>query len=82
MFHHKYSPLFINKVVLLVTLLTTFSSAANINPEGLNLNYSQKALSSIGNPAAAALVIKRNDNNIVKGGYLSVGGGTEFGDLD
>ena len=72
----------IKLIFLLIPLLVAFSSLANINPEGLNLNYAQKALSGIGNPAAAALVVKRNDANPIRGGYLSAGGGVEFGDLD
>ena len=72
----------IKLIFLLIPLLVAFNSVANINPEGLNLNYAQKALSGIGNPAAAALVVKRNDANTIRGGYLSAGGGVEFGDLD
>ncbi|MGB0937525.1 MAG: conjugal transfer protein TraF [Colwellia sp.] len=70
------------RIACILGLFLPLFNYADINPEGLNLNYAQKAFSSIGNPASAALVIQRDDPNTVKGGYISIGAGVEFGDLD
>lgn len=55
---------------------------ADIQPRSASLNYSQKALSNAGNPAAAALIIARKDAHVMTGGSLEIGAGLEYGDLD
>ncbi len=55
---------------------------AGIQPKGASLNYSQKSLSSAGNPAAAALIVERKDPHVMTGGIIEIGAGLEYGDLD
>lgn len=55
---------------------------ADIQPQSASLNYSQKSLSNAGNPAAAALIVDRNDPHVLIGGLIEFGAGVEYGDLD
>ena len=55
---------------------------ADIQPRSASLNYSQKSLSNAGNPAAAALIVERNDPHVMTGGLIELGGGIEYGDVD
>ncbi len=72
----KASPFYL--FILLISQL----SMADIHPQGASLNYSQKSLSNFGNPAAAALVIERQDPHVLSGGMISLSGGAEYGDID
>jgi len=75
---------FFNKTSLFTSLLLfPFSLVwADVQPRSASLNYSQKSLSNAGNPAAAALIIERNDPHVMTGGAIEVGVGLEYGDLD
>ncbi len=73
------------------TLLATFlfiwglsssNAVADIQPRSASLNYSQKSLSNAGNPASAALIVKRKDPHVMTGGLIELGAGIEYGDLD
>lgn len=55
---------------------------ADIQPRGSNQNYSQKSLSNAGNPASAALTIKRQDPYTTTGASIEIGGGIEYGNFD
>jgi hypothetical protein len=68
----------------LLALSSVFSIAAlaDIQPRSSSLSYSQKQLSNAGNPAAAALIIERNDPHVLSGGIIEIGAGLEYGDLD
>jgi hypothetical protein len=68
-------------MALLLTVPSSFVWA-DIQPRSASLNYSQKALSNAGNPAAAALIVARKDPQVMTGGSIEVGGGIEYGDLD
>lgn len=68
-------------LALLLTLATTVA-VADILPRSASLSYSQKALSNVGNPSAAALVVERNDANVLRGGIIELGAGVEYGNLD
>jgi len=71
------------KTLVIVGLSAASSYAlADIQPRSASLNYSQKSLSNAGNPASAALTIKRKDPHVMTGGAVEVGGGLEYGDLD
>lgn len=62
--------------------LASFSTIAEIQPSSASFNYSQKALSNAGNPAAAALIVERADPHVMTGGLIEIGGGLEYGDID
>lgn len=68
--------------LLVLSTLGSTTVFANIQPQSASLNYSQKALSNAGNPAAAALVIERKDPHVMTGGAIELGAGLEYGDLD
>ncbi|WP_252739003.1 conjugal transfer protein TraF [Colwellia sp. D2M02] len=68
-------------ITSLLLLLIPIKALANSHPSG-GLNYSQRALTNAGNPAAAALVIERNDPYVMTGGIIEFGAGLEYGDLD
>jgi len=71
------------KTVVAVFLTLPFTAAiADIQPRSASLNYSQKSLSNAGNPAAAALIVERNDPHVITGGIIEIGAGVEYGDLD
>ncbi|WP_114327763.1 conjugal transfer protein TraF [Candidatus Colwellia aromaticivorans] len=58
------------------------TAMADIQPRSASLNYSQKSLSNVGNPAAAALIFKRKDPHVITGGLIEFGVGIEYGDLN
>jgi hypothetical protein len=58
------------------------NAIADIQPRSASLNYSQKSLSNAGNPASAALIVKRKDPHVMTGGLIELGAGIEYGDLD
>lgn len=67
----------------LIVILATMNYAwADNTPRSASLNYSQKALSNFGNPAASAYVIDRNDPHVLSGGQIELGSGVEFGNFD
>ncbi len=68
-------------VAVCLTVVSSYA-LADIQPRSASLNYSQKSLSNAGNPAAAALTIKRKDPHVMTGGAIEVGTGLEYGDLD
>lgn len=73
-----------NVTIALIALfsISITSVLADIQPRSASLNYSQQALSNAGNPAAAALVVERQDPHVMTGGLIELGGGIEYGDLD
>jgi len=68
--------------LLLGLSLPSFNAFADIQPRNASLNYSQKSLSNAGNPAAAALIVKRKDPHVMTGGSIEFGAGIEYGGLD
>ena len=80
----KVLPLFSKTPLCVAVLLSSpFSSVlADIHPSNASLNYSQRALSNTGNPAAAALVVERKDPHVMTGGLIEFGAGLEYGDVD
>lgn len=71
------------KIIAVIALVTPLASSwAGVQPRSASLNYSQKSLSNAGNPAAAALIIERDDPHVMKGGSIELGAGLEYGDLD
>lgn len=72
----------LNYLIISSVLLSSFSVSADIHPRSASLNYSQKALSNAGNPAAAALVVERKDAHVMTGALIDLGGGLEYGNLD
>ncbi len=75
---------FLKKVSLFTSLILLPNCLvwADIQPRSASLNYSQKSLSNAGNPAAAALIIERDDPHVMTGGAIEFGAGLEYGDLD
>ncbi len=67
---------------LIFLVLLSVTTLANTHPENAYLNYSQKSLSNAGNPAAAALIIERNDPHVMAGGSISISAGLEYGNVD
>ncbi len=70
------------RMVLAALTIFTLPAWADIQPRSASLNYSQKSLSNAGNPAAAALIIKRKDPHVMTGGLIELGAGLEYGNLD
>lgn len=68
--------------LFLISLVTSTSLWADIQPRNASLNYSQKSLSNAGNPAAAALIVERKDPHVMTGGAIELGGGIEYGNFD
>lgn len=68
--------------ILVSTVMFSQSAIADIAPERANLNYSQRQLTNAGNPAAPAYISARNDSHAMMGGYIDIGGGVEYGNLD
>lgn len=69
-------------LVLLTLFISSNAVLADIQPRGSNQSYAQKSLSNAGNPAAAALTVKRKEKHIPIGGSIEFGGGVEYGDFD
>jgi len=74
-------PLF-KSPLLMVLSLSSAIVVADIQPKNASLNYSQKSLSTAGNPAAAALIVERKDPHVMSGGLIELGAGIEYGDVD
>lgn len=81
---NKVLPLFSKTPLCFAVFLSLPVSSvfAEIQPSSASLNYAQKALSITGNPAAAALVVERNDPHVMTGGIIDFGAGLEYGDVD
>jgi len=79
MFLPRCPKLFIAAMAFILPLTI---AVADIQPRNASLNYSQRSLSNAGNPAAAALIVERNDPHVMTGGAIEVGAGLEFGDFD
>lgn len=79
--NNKIKPL-VKGIFLAGAYLSLPSAWADIQPRSASLNYSQKALSNAGNPAAAALIVERKDLHVMTGGAIEIGAGLEYGDLD
>jgi len=69
-------------IFLFIWVLSSSYAIADIQPRSASLNYSQKSLSNAGNPASAALIVKRKDPHVMTGGLIELGAGIEYGDLD
>lgn len=72
----------LNIILFLLFITLSHSVLADIQPRGSSHNYAKKSLSNAGNPAAAALTVKRKDSHAVIGGTIEFGAGIEYGDVD
>ncbi|SET19736.1 conjugal transfer protein TraF [Thalassotalea agarivorans] len=68
--------------ITLLAILTLPRAIGDTHSSTTSLSYTQRALSSHANPAAANLVIRRKDPHLMTGGMLEVGVGVEYGDID
>jgi hypothetical protein len=71
-----------SSLILLIFAIPSSYVFADVQPRSASLNYSQKSLSNAGNPASAALIVKRKDPHVMTGGYIELGAGIEYGNLD
>lgn len=68
--------------VLTTAMLLSSATLASTQPPGTALSYSQRALSVHGNPAAPALIVKRDDASVMQGGMVRLSAGLEYGGVD
>lgn len=59
-------------LIVIVIAVAATRATADVHPQGVNLNYSPKALSIFSNPAGPALIIERDDSHVLSEGMFNI----------